>query len=86
MKLNEITKRINKYLERLEADPAINAIKSSGHHPYYNANAHCSGSRIFVAYVNYNGYFSLTKEIAIKYLEWLDAGNAGTHYDALRCG
>jgi hypothetical protein len=50
----------------------------------YMANCHASGSRIWVLPVGYQGPTSRTKSEALRYLEWLDAGNNGRHFEALR--
>ena len=40
-----------------------------------------AGNRVFVRYVIYQGESSLTKEQAAAYLQWLDAGNRGEHFE-----
>jgi len=85
MKLAEIAQGITAHLKRFEADPIINKMnekyKTS---PFYWPSACDSGPRIFVSYVSYQGHSSLKKAEALSYLEWLDAGNVGRHYEALR--
>jgi hypothetical protein len=84
MKLTEIAERIGIHLRRLEQDTEFNAP-----HPVYKtrrlfcAHAHRGGSYVMVRYVSYQGTISLTKENALKYLAWLDAGNKGRHWEAL---
>jgi len=84
--LKDLAERIKRYLNRFEADPKINAPRpeASNTKPYYCASAIFNGgSRIKVIYVHYQGVQTLTREQAIKYLAWLDAGNVGPHYLAL---
>lgn len=82
MKLAEISDRICKHLRRFEADPKINppdpVYKTR---PYFMTNSRSAGSRVFVKYVSYQNTYSLTKAEAIAYLEWLDAGNVGRHFE-----
>ena len=85
MKLDEIAKRILAHLKRFEADPVINARnRKYGTTPYYYSMAYRAGSRVAVCYVTYQGASNLTKDEALKYLAWLDAGNVGRHWRALR--
>jgi hypothetical protein len=92
MKLDEIAKRINAHLKRFESDPVINADKvhtnlrgqESRLKPYYCAGAAASGRYVFVMYVAYQGEIHLTKDEALRYLAWLDAGNVGKHWEALK--
>lgn len=84
-KLSDIAARIRTHLVRFESDPKINApdvvYKTS---PYYNANSWVGGSRVGVRYVSYHGDSFISKADAMKYLAWLDAGNVGRHYEALK--
>lgn len=85
MTLTEIGDRINKHLKRFEADPSINVRNSKyGTSPYYHASAVRAGRYVNVVYVAYQGSTSLSREDAESYLEWLDSGHVGTHYEALR--
>lgn len=89
--LTEIAERIDVHLRRLEADPEINKRRRydkekrewvehpDGFSTYYYAGAHRSGPRVRVSYVSYQGSRTLTRNAAIEYLAWLDAGNVGTH-------
>jgi hypothetical protein len=84
--MRELARRIDAHLKRFEADPAIN-VKGSlyGTRRFYGA--HCSyyrGNRISVSYVAYQGTSSMTKMEAKTYLEMLDAGFVGRHFEALR--
>lgn len=90
MKPKEIAERINAHLKRLEADPELNAQRwytnskgerhSSGR-PFYGAWARGGTKLVSITYVAYQGTTKLDADAAQAYLEWLDAGNAGTHYE-----
>lgn len=81
MKLKEIAAEIQVHLKHFENTRQINKVdtvyKTS---LYYNASARKAGNFIKVCYVSYQGTSTLNKKDAMKYLEWLDAGNVGTHY------
>jgi len=88
MKLKEIAGKIHQHLKRFEADATINAaIKRGGGSlslsPYYQAGSYATGKYVGVWYVSFHGTSYLTKQEAIRYLAWLDAGNVGRHYEAL---
>ena len=71
MKLAEIAARINAHLKRFE--------------PYYGARAWAGGRWVYVAYTSSLEFDShLSKADAERYLDWLDAGNVGRHWEALR--
>jgi len=80
--LQEIADRIREHLQRFENDPAINTPVTEGGSTrrYYNAYAYPSGRYVTVRYVSYQGDNHLTKDQAIAYLAWLDAGNVGKHF------
>ena len=85
-KLAEIATRIHAHLKRFEADPKINRYKDAdrhqrGLHPFYWSGAYVGGSRVGVRYISYQGATCLTKQEALGYLAWLDAGNVGKHND-----
>jgi hypothetical protein len=88
MKLVEIAARIQAHLERFAADPKT-ATTQNTNGPrctrYFRPSAKPGGARVMVIYVSYSyqGESSLTKTDALAYLEWLDAGNVGRHYEAL---
>lgn len=85
IKLAEIAARINAHLKRFEGDPEINvSTGSTKTYRYYNAHAWVSGRWVRVVYVSYNRGSSLTKQQALDYLAWLDEGNVGRHFEALR--
>jgi hypothetical protein len=78
--LTEIARRIDAYLKRFEADPAINILTCRRYiHPYWKAGAYQTGRYVGIKYVSFQGAFNLTREEAEKYLDWLDAGNIGRH-------
>jgi hypothetical protein len=92
MKMAEIAERIRAHLKTHEADEEWNqyswtdprGTKRTQRHLYYaNAGYHV-GSRITVLYVSYQGQIHLKKAEALAYLEWLDAGNRGTHWEQQR--
>ena len=84
--MKELASRINAHLKRFEADKKINAInpiyKTSSY--YYAWATYTSGSRIQITYLAYQGPSHITREEANIYLKWLDAGNVGRHWEALR--
>lgn len=98
--LKDTAEKICVHLKRIEADPELNPYfemrgnkwvrtdnsdnRMKGHRFYNGAYASASGPRIFVTYVGYQGQSSITREEAEKYLAWLDAGNVGNHFKALR--
>lgn len=93
MKLADIALRIREHLRRFADDPAIARRLYTGPDGkervqtlYWATHAWRGGSRIKVKYVSYQGEISLTKAEAIQYLEWLDAGNVGTHWRAAEAG
>ena len=84
MKLAEIAERINKHLKRFEADPKINYYdiprgEFGTLRPYYHAGAFAAGPRIKIKTISYQCGSSIKKDEALKYLEWLDAGNIGDY-------
>lgn len=87
MTLKEIASRIDAHLKRFEADPKINKTKRTGGMKlsrFYNAGSTDSGRCVYVCYVAYRGNSHLSKPEGTRYLAWLDAGNVGTHRQALR--
>lgn len=79
----EISRRIAEHLKRFAADPAI-AHNDKGLTRYWNAGSSASGRWVYVRYIAYQGSSNLSRDEAMRYLEWLDAGNVGRHYAALR--
>lgn len=84
----EIAARIDAHLQRFERDPKINKRIGTGGdgsiRMYWQAGAWASGGWVGVRYIAYQSNSKLTKADAEKYLAWLDAGNAGRHWTALR--
>lgn len=86
LKLAEIAKRISHHLDRFESDDLINTRVGRGNQvtkTFYNAGAFDSGRCVRVVYVSYQGSTALSKQDALTYLQWLDAGNVGKHWKAL---
>lgn len=84
MKLKEIAARIAAHLKRFENDPAINVTpegRAMSILPYWHSNAWSSGNRVFIAYVSFQHTSSLTKSEALAYLEKLDNGFVGRHFN-----
>ena len=84
MKCEEIAHRITAHLRRFEKNPVINADRPDHGNtaPYLHAFASHSGRWVYVQYLSYQGDNALTKQEAMRYLEWLDAGNVGKHWEA----
>ena len=78
MKLKEIANEINKYLKQFEANEDRHTAC------YYNSFAIAAGRFVQIIYVSYQGHSSLTKQEALEYLNWLQEGNVGRHYDMRR--
>jgi hypothetical protein len=83
VKLADIASKIRAHLKRFEADPKINT-KRRGLSRYYGAGAHASGARVGMRYIAFQGVTYVSKADALRYLAWLDAGNVGRHFEALR--
>jgi hypothetical protein len=81
-KLGEVADRIYSHLKRIESDPILNPRigGKNGTPVYWNVNARAAGSRVGITYVSYQGERTLTKQEALAYLAWLDAGNVGKHW------
>lgn len=91
----QLGRKIDAHLKRFEQSPSINMGRRldeskkwvsdpKGHRPYYGAGARGDRHRVWVSYVTYQGGSHLSIEDAEKYLAWLDAGNVGRHFQALR--
>jgi hypothetical protein len=93
---HELAQRIDVHLKRFEKDPTINPGKrfdkqvnkwmpdKRGVHDYYGAGARNDRHRVRVSYITYHDGAHLSIEEAQKYLAWLDAGNVGRHFEALK--
>jgi len=88
--------KINARLKRIENDPALNPSRrldkdlktwvpdERGTRAFYGAGSAGDRHRVWVIYVSYQGGSYMAIEDAEKYLAWLDAGNVGRHFGALR--
>lgn len=83
MKLDEIAKRIDKYMKRFEADPFVNREPISRLNSYFQACAIRAGRYVRVRYLAYDRNYHLSRSEAEEYLAWLDAGHVGKHYQML---
>ena len=78
--LKDIAAAIQRHLTRWEKDPVINAPDSHKMRPYFWARAYASGNRVFVKTISYQASDSLTRQQALDYLAWIDAGNVGARW------
>lgn len=90
--------KIDAHLKRIEGDLTLNPPKRfdeatktwvldpAGLSAYYGARAMGDRYRVWVIYVSFQGGSYMSIEDAEKYLAWLDAGNVGRHFEALREG
>lgn len=83
MKLGEIAQKLKEHLSRFEQDPVLSK-NDKGKTRFWNTGVVVSGRFIKVCYISYQGYSNLTKDEALQYLEKLDAGFVGQHFQALR--
>lgn len=87
MRLEDVANKILVHLKRFEADPEVNKaeIKAGKTRltPYFWVNTWTAGRYVAVQYVSFQGSTNLTKDQALRYLEWLDKGNVGRHYDVI---
>ena len=83
LKLAEIAERIHAHLKRFEADPKINKLSKRPMrlHIFYEPSAIASGSRIGIRLKRYHDYSFITKQSALEYLAWLDAGHVGGFWE-----
>ena len=79
--LTEIAARIDAHLKRFEADPVIDIMASDGLPLFYHAAAVQVGGFVSLTYRLYQNGARIRRDRALAYLEWLDAGNIGKHYD-----
>lgn len=77
----ETAERIYAHLKEMEADVNFNPHPARG---YYKPSAHVSGGRVAITYITYQDATHLTTQEAEVYLDWLDAGNRGRHYNAIK--
>jgi hypothetical protein len=86
MTITQIAAKIDAHLKRWQADPAINKTihqREMRLKTFCMAGCHRAGRFIQITYVSYIGHHSLVKFQAEKYLEWIEAGNVGYHWDAM---
>ena len=88
--------KINAHLQRIEHDKVLNPSKrydnvqktwvpdERGVSSFYEARARGDRHRVWIIYVTYQNGSYLSVEDAETYLAWLDAGNVGRHFAALR--
>ena len=91
-----LAEKIDVHLKRFERSAQINPGKrydkardrwvpdEMGVRAYYGAHAWGDRHRVGVKYISYQGGSFLSTEEAAIYLAWLDAGNVGRHYQALK--
>ncbi len=91
-----LAKKIDVHLQRFEKDKKINWNRRwdkaaggwvpdpRGVSPYYGAHAVGNRHRVWVVYITYQSGSFISIEDAERYLAWLDDGNEGRHYEALR--
>ena len=85
--LKVIASRIYAHLRRWEADKTINKKTNSsgtGLPNYYMAGAHVAGRFVGVRYINFQGTTNLTRKHAAHYLDMIEAGYVGRHWEAFR--
>lgn len=92
----DLAEKIDAHLQRFEKDNKVNWSRRwdkttehwvsdpNGVRPYYGARAVGNRHRVWVIYVTFQSGSYLSIEDAEKYLAWLDDGNEGRHYEALR--
>ena len=81
----EIAERIQTHLQRFERDPKLNKRRGSqGLLSYWLPRASRRGRLVRVVYVAYQGGTALSKAEAEEYLDALDSGFVGTHWEAQR--
>jgi hypothetical protein len=79
-RISEIAARIHSYLKRMEYAQSDRDSKDS---LYRNASAYRQADYVMVCYRSNHYTFGLTRNNALSYLQWLDAGNRGRHQQAL---
>lgn len=92
----QLGQKIDAHLKRIENDPVLNpghrydkerkerVLDPMGVRSFYGAGAKGDRFRVWVIYVSYQGGSYMSIEDAQKYLAWLDVGNVGHHFSALR--
>lgn len=80
--LAEIARRIEAHLTRFEKAQPRDATPAKT--LYWHSRAYRAGNRVAICYISYQVRSTLSKQEAVRYLSWLDAGNEGRHWEALR--
>jgi hypothetical protein len=91
-----LAQKINAHLQRIEHDKALNpgkrfdkimkewVLDEMGVRAFYGARAAGDRHRVWIIYITYQGGSYVPIEDAETYLAWLDAGNVGRHFEAIR--
>ena len=91
-----LAQKINAHLRRIENDKVLNPGRrfdkdhktwvpdEMGTRSFYGARAMGDRHRVWIIYVTYQGGNYVPIADAETYLAWLDAGNVGRHFEALR--
>jgi hypothetical protein len=85
LKLAEIADALLKQMQELENHPKNRPTENARRKFFYTPYVKATGRYISVRYNASDvpfGNYSLTKDQARRYLQWLRAGNIGTHRDA----
>lgn len=86
----ELAEWINLHLKAMEADPEINTRQPTGNKVeglsrfWHSQCYYPGGPKIVIIYISFQGSSTLSRSEAEKYLEYLEAGNTGRHWEALR--
>jgi len=78
MKNKEIAMKIQEHLSRFE-EAGYKTIR--GDNKYFYAHSWSAGRYVAIKYISYQCQSNLSNAEAEKYLDWLDAGNIGKHFD-----
>lgn len=83
---DDIAKRISNRLKWLEKNdnPTMPGNHDGSLKRFWNAGAYRAGRYVKVWYVSYQGGRNLTFDEAERYAQYLEDGNNGRHYEALR--
>lgn len=91
LKLKEIASRIYSHLKRFELaeqkwvkENCSHDEMQERHSDYFHSNAIQTGNRVSVTYISYQGGTKLTKVEALHYLQGLDNGYEGRHFEFFR--
>lgn len=81
MTTTEIAAKLNEHLKRWADDENPNLVTSRRR--FWRPGAYRAGAYVRVTYISYQGETSLRKHEAAQYLEWIEEGNVGKHWQAL---